>query len=264
VPSRAGDSWHPSDDGLLSVVRTPRRRRRSYVIFTWPAWLLARLFVGIQTVVWLPTAAAGFGDWLYRADRRSRLRPRSEYLLGSLGFGLLTIVLPAAAGLSDEHHVGWLVPILAVASIWSFVYTFALFARSVFRGALRRAFWAHPPWWAFEGAPREWPAPGAPVAMPPPSITAARSRPASAVVDHSVGAAFIRERPVRLASAGDHRHHKPPGSGLYEIICIACGDNPDLDYSAVPADIQRVRGPYPTVDFARDVLRQHLKLLSNR
>lgn len=264
MPSQAGDFRQPSDDGLLSVVRTPRRWHRSYVIFTWPAWILARLFVGIQMVVWMPMAAAGFGDWLYRADRRSRPRPRTEYLLGSLSFGMLTIVLLSAAGLSDEHHVRWLAPVLAVASIWCFAYTFALFARSAFRGALRRAYWAHPPWWALGGAPREWPTPGAPSAMPPRSMNVARPGPASAVVDHSAGAAFIREQPVRPASADDHRRRKPCGSGQYEIICIACGDNPDLDYSAVPADIQRVRGPYPTVDFARDVLRRHLKLLSSR
>jgi hypothetical protein len=80
------------------------------------------------------------------------------------------------------------------------------------------------------------------------------------VIDHSAGAAFIREQPVRPASADDHRRRKPRGSGRYEIICIACGDDPDRDYSALPADIQRVRGPYPTMDFARGVLRQHLRL----
>ncbi len=31
---------------------------------------------------------------------------------------------------------------------------------------------------------------------------------------------------------------------MFEVICCDCGDNSDLDYSEVPAWLQRLRGPY--------------------
>jgi hypothetical protein len=33
-------------------------------------------------------------------------------------------------------------------------------------------------------------------------------------------------------------------TGVFEIICCECGDNPYLDYSHVSARLQKIRGPY--------------------
>ncbi len=33
-------------------------------------------------------------------------------------------------------------------------------------------------------------------------------------------------------------------TGVYEIICRACGDHPYLEYSEIPPRLQRIRGPY--------------------
>jgi hypothetical protein len=40
---------------------------------------------------------------------------------------------------------------------------------------------------------------------------------------------------------------RPEGgyTDLFEIVCCDCGDHPDLDYSEVSPELQRVRGPYP-------------------
>jgi hypothetical protein len=84
----------------------------------------------------------------YRNSIRTRPRSRREYLLGSIGFGVLTLVSLMAVGMASEHHLSWLADGLLAATVWCFVYALALFARGVFRGGLRRAFWAIPPWWA--------------------------------------------------------------------------------------------------------------------
>lgn len=47
----------------------------------------------------------------------------------------------------------------------------------------------------------------------------------------------------RPANVSDGR----PGDGgteEYELICRDCGDDPRLGYREVPAELQRVRGPY--------------------
>jgi hypothetical protein len=215
-----------------------------------------------------PMLAAALAGQMYVTYRNSlHTRPRSNkaYLLGSLGFGVLTLVAVGGLGAADEHHLYLLTLAMFVATAWCFVYALALFARGAFRGGLRRAFWHYAPWWAVDGAARDRAAPGAPVpAMSSPGQSPAPPLVTSRVVDHSAGAAFIQEQPVRGAHAAGYQHGKAAGSRRYEIICIACGDSPDRDYSDVPAEIQHVRGPYPTVDAARDALRQHLKLLSNR
>jgi hypothetical protein len=51
----------------------------------------------------------------------------------------------------------------------------------------------------------------------------------------------LRRQPVRIA--GGQPHGGSPG--LYELICCYCGDDPDLDYRHVSAELQRIRGPYP-------------------
>ena len=34
-------------------------------------------------------------------------------------------------------------------------------------------------------------------------------------------------------------------TGMYEVICGKCGDDPALDYGEVSAGPRRIRGPYP-------------------
>jgi hypothetical protein len=54
----------------------------------------------------------------------------------------------------------------------------------------------------------------------------------------------LRRQLARMAEG------RPEGgyTGLFEIICCDCGDHPDLDYSEVSPELQRVRGPYPIAD----------------
>jgi hypothetical protein len=59
---------------------------------------------------------------------------------------------------------------------------------------------------------------------------------------HSNGHASIRLRPVRIDDDGMIRQGY---TTQWELLCPACGDDGTKDYSAVPPEIQRVRGPYP-------------------
>ena len=54
----------------------------------------------------------------------------------------------------------------------------------------------------------------------------------------------LRRQPARIVQG------RPEGgyTDLFEIICCDCGDQPDLDYSAVSPVLQQVRGPYPIAD----------------
>ncbi len=54
----------------------------------------------------------------------------------------------------------------------------------------------------------------------------------------------LRRQPARMVEG------RPEGgyTDLFEIICCDCGDHPDLDYSEVSSELQRVRGPYPVAD----------------
>lgn len=245
------------------------------MILAVPALLLAKLLAGgyagaklFQLVLLgLAAGAATCGQMYvaYRNSLRTRPRSRTEYLLGSLGFGVLTLLGLMAVGLASEHHLSWLADGWLAVTVCCFVYTFALFARGVLRGGLRRAFWAIPPWWASNEATRDGTAPRAPAAtMSPSPDSRARALTAPGPLDHSAGAAFIREQPLHQSHAAGHQHHKAAGNGRYEIICISCGDHADRDYSDVPAEIQQVRGPYPTFGAARDALRQHLRLTASR
>jgi len=50
--------------------------------------------------------------------------------------------------------------------------------------------------------------------------------------------AVVRRQPSRPGNG------RPDGvGGLFELICSDCGDNLYLDYSEVPARLQRLRGP---------------------
>ncbi len=51
----------------------------------------------------------------------------------------------------------------------------------------------------------------------------------------------LRRQPARVAAG------RPEGgyTDAFEIICCDCGDDPELDYRDVSAELQRIRGPYP-------------------
>ena len=65
----------------------------------------------------------------------------------------------------------------------------------------------------------------------------------------------LRRRPARIVDgrAGG------PYTDTFEIICCRCGDDPDLDYSAVSPKLQLVRGPYPIAEGVR-AYQAHLRL----
>jgi hypothetical protein len=65
----------------------------------------------------------------------------------------------------------------------------------------------------------------------------------------------LRRQPARLMAG------TPEGgyTDLYELICCDCGDNPEVDYRDVPADLQRVRGPY-TVAAGISAYGRHVRL----
>jgi hypothetical protein len=51
------------------------------------------------------------------------------------------------------------------------------------------------------------------------------------------------------------------GTGLFELICGDCGDHPYLDYSEIPARLQRLRGPR-TLRAALAAYETHLGLIT--
>ena len=51
----------------------------------------------------------------------------------------------------------------------------------------------------------------------------------------------LRRQPIRMADG----HADGGYADVYELICCYCGDDPDLDYRHVSAELQRIRGPYP-------------------
>jgi hypothetical protein len=52
--------------------------------------------------------------------------------------------------------------------------------------------------------------------------------------------AVLRRQPARLVDGRVEGGY----TGVFEIVCCDCGDNPFLDYSHVSARLQKVRGPF--------------------
>jgi hypothetical protein len=52
--------------------------------------------------------------------------------------------------------------------------------------------------------------------------------------------AVLRSQPAHLVNGRVEGGY----TGVFEIICCDCGDNPYLDYSHVSARLQEIRGPY--------------------
>jgi len=68
--------------------------------------------------------------------------------------------------------------------------------------------------------------------------------------------AFVRRQPVRIVDGRFEGGY----TGVFELICPACGDHPYLDYSEVPPRIQWLRGPRP-LEAALVTYHKHLGLL---
>ena len=51
---------------------------------------------------------------------------------------------------------------------------------------------------------------------------------------------------------------RPVYTGKYEVICPACGDDPNLNYDQVPPELQKLRGPHSALASGVAALDEHL------
>jgi hypothetical protein len=65
--------------------------------------------------------------------------------------------------------------------------------------------------------------------------------------------AFVRRQPARIVDGRVQGGY----TGAFELICPGCGDNPYVDYSEVPPQLQRLRGPR-TLEVALEAYDKHL------
>jgi hypothetical protein len=65
----------------------------------------------------------------------------------------------------------------------------------------------------------------------------------------------LRRQPAPLVEG------RPEGgyTDAFELICCDCGDDPDMDYSEVSPELQRIRGPYP-IAAGVAAYQQHVRL----
>jgi hypothetical protein len=77
------------------------------------------------------------------------------------------------------------------------------------------------------------------------------------VAGHDNGTAFLRAQPVRMIDG----HVDGGYTGQYEVICPACGDDPNLSYHQVPRDLQQLRGPSESLASGLAVFHLHIGLV---
>jgi hypothetical protein len=65
--------------------------------------------------------------------------------------------------------------------------------------------------------------------------------------------AFVRRQPARIVDGRVEGGY----TGVFELICPGCGDNPYVDYSEVSPQLQRLRGPF-TLEAALEAYDKHL------
>jgi hypothetical protein len=80
------------------------------------------------------------------------------------------------------------------------------------------------------------------------------ARPAAGQPGHGA-AASLRRQPARIVLGRTDGGY----TGAFEVICCDCGDRPYWDYSEIPFQLQRIRGPYP-LDAGIAAYEQHLGL----
>jgi hypothetical protein len=66
----------------------------------------------------------------------------------------------------------------------------------------------------------------------------------------------LRRQPARLVKGRIEDGY----TGAFEVICCYCGDHPYLDYSQVSLQLQRLRGPFNTIEAALAAYDAHLGL----
>jgi len=70
------------------------------------------------------------------------------------------------------------------------------------------------------------------------------------------GTAFVRRQPVRIVDGRAEGGY----TGVFELICPGCGDNPYVDYAEVLPRLQLLRGPR-TLQAALEAYDEHLESL---
>jgi hypothetical protein len=65
--------------------------------------------------------------------------------------------------------------------------------------------------------------------------------------------AFVRRQPARIVDGRVQGGY----TAAFELICPGCGDNPYVDYSEIPPQLQRLRGPR-TLQAALEAYDKHL------
>ena len=70
------------------------------------------------------------------------------------------------------------------------------------------------------------------------------------------GTAFVRRQPVRIVNGRVEGGY----TGVFELICPGCGDNPYVDYAEIPSRLQWLRGPR-TLEAALEAYDKHLRPL---
>jgi hypothetical protein len=96
--------------------------------------------------------------------------------------------------------------------------------------------------WDGVPAPPGWSGPGA-ESLPRVDAADAAVFPPAGQLGHGC-TAVLRSQPARLVDGRAEGGH----TGVFELICCDCGDNPYLDYSHVSARLQKIRGPYPIAE----------------
>ena len=76
------------------------------------------------------------------------------------------------------------------------------------------------------------------------------------VAGHDNGTAILRAQPVRMIDG----HVDGGYTGRYEVICPACGDDPNLSYDQVPTELQKIRRPRESLPSGLAALHLHIGL----
>ena len=50
---------------------------------------------------------------------------------------------------------------------------------------------------------------------------------------------------LRRQPASPGTGHPEDHTGMFEVVCGKCGDDPGLDYQEVSSGLRQIRGPYP-------------------
>ena len=77
------------------------------------------------------------------------------------------------------------------------------------------------------------------------------------VPGHDNGTAILRARPARMIDG----HINGGYAGQYEVICPACGHDPNRSYHQVPRDLQQLRGRSESLASGLAAVHLHIGLV---